>query len=319
MTNAKGYLAVIAAAMLWAGSGNAGKALFQDGITPFELVQVRVTVSCLLLALILALFSRSLFRIGLRDVPYFALLGGVIMALVQVSYFYAISKIQVAAAILLQYTAPVVVTFYSICFWGERLTLNKVLALLLSLVGCYLVMGGYNLGMLRMNLEGILVAQLSAVGFAVYTLLGERGMHRYQPWTVVFYALLFAALSWNILLPPFHFLWAVHTVKQWGYMLYVAVCGTLLAFGLFFVGVNYIRSTRASITSTLEPIFAGVIAFLFLGETLELPQILGGGLVIAAIVVLQLQVEKDRSTPELIRSRGTGGEDTRRATVAPNA
>ncbi len=84
--------------------------------------------------------------------------------------------------------------------------------------------------------------------------------------------------------------------------------GTLLAFGLFFVGVNYIRSTRATITSTLEPIAAGIIAFLLLGETLELPQIVGGGLVIASIVLLQLQMEKDRFTPELIRSGRREGE-----------
>jgi drug/metabolite transporter (DMT)-like permease len=91
-------------------------------------------------------------------------------------------------------------------------------------------------------------------------------------------------------------------------MLYVAIFGTLLAFGLFFVGVNYIRSTRATITSTLEPISAGIIAFLLLGETLELPQVIGGGLVIAAVVLLQLRAEKDLFTPELIRSGNRDGE-----------
>ena len=308
MTNLKGYLAVICAAIMWAGSGTAGKALFQDGVTPFQLVQVRVTVACVLLALALAICDRSFLRIGLKDIPYFALLGAVIMALVQGSYFYAISKIQVVAAILLQYTSPIMVAFYSICFWGERLTLNKVVALVLSLVGCYLVTGAYNLELLRMNLEGVLVAQLSALAFATYTLLGERTMHRYRSWTVVFYALLFASVSWNILLPPFQFLWAGYSVSQWGYMLYVAIFGTLLSFGLFFVGVNYIRSTRATITSTLEPISAGIIAFLLLGETLELPQVIGGGLVIAAVVLLQLRAEKDLFTPELIRSGNRDGE-----------
>jgi drug/metabolite transporter (DMT)-like permease len=81
--------------------------------------------------------------------------------------------------------------------------------------------------------------------------------------------------------------------------------GTAIPFGLYFVGINYIRSTRASITATLEPISAGLIAYLFLGEILEPLQILGGVLVIAAIVLLQLQSEQDELTPELIRAQAT--------------
>jgi drug/metabolite transporter (DMT)-like permease len=83
--------------------------------------------------------------------------------------------------------------------------------------------------------------------------------------------------------------------------------GTAIPFGLYFVGINYIRSTRASITATLEPISAGFIAYLFLGEILEPLQILGGVLVIAAIVLLQLQSEQDELTPELIRARTAQG------------
>ena len=101
---------------MWASSGVAGKALFAGGITPFELVQVRVTVSTLLLAIAFGLYSKNLFRIRSKDLGYFLLLGGVAMALVQITYFYAVSKIQVAAAIFIQYLAPIMVAFFSISF-----------------------------------------------------------------------------------------------------------------------------------------------------------------------------------------------------------
>ena len=68
--------------------------------------------------------------------------------------------------------------------------------------------------------------------------------------------------------------------------------GTAIPFGLYFVGINYIRSTRASITATLEPISAGFIAYLFLGEILEPLQILGGVLVIAAIVLCSYKANR---------------------------
>ena len=84
---------------------------------------------------------------------------------------------------------------------------------------------------------------------------------------------------------------------------YVVVIGTIIPFGLYFIGVNYIRSTRTIITATLEPISAAVMAFFLLGEVLEAWQILGGIAVVAAIVLLQLQREQDDFTPEMIRKR----------------
>ena len=299
----KGYLFVIGAAVLWASSGVAGKSLFSGGVTPFELVQIRVTVSTVLLALVFSLHNRTLFRIRASDMAYFFLLGGVAMALVQITYFYAVSKIQVAAAIFLQYLAPILVAFYAVCFWKERLTLTKFMSLLLSLLGCYLVVGGYDIHLLRMNWVGIVSAVSSALCFAAYTLLGEKGMHRYTPWTVLFYAFFFAAISWHLFYPPFHYLRAGYTLGQWGWMFYISVMGTVLPFALFFMGINLIRSTRASITATLEPISAGLFAYLFLGEGLASLQVVGGAMVVGAIVLLQLKREQDKMAPELIRAR----------------
>jgi drug/metabolite transporter (DMT)-like permease len=288
---------------MWGSSGTASKALFMSGVTPFQLVQIRVTLSSALLALVLGLFARRLLKIRLADIIYFCILGGVGLALVQLTYLYTISKMPVAAAILIQYTSPLMVALYSICFWDERFTSSKVLALFLSLLGCYFVVGGYNLELLKMNRVGALTGVASALFFAAYSLLGERGMHRYGPWTVVFYAFLFAAVTWNIFQPPFDFVQAGYSAVQWGYMSYIAVMGTLLPFGLFFVGVNHIRSTQATITSTVEPIAAGFMAYLLLGESLEPLQILGGGLVLTAIVLLQLQQERNELVPESIRRK----------------
>jgi drug/metabolite transporter (DMT)-like permease len=302
---AKGYLSVVAAALMWASSGTAGKALFGTGITPFDLVQVRVTVSTALLALVFGLWSRGLFRIRRADIAYFCILG-VVMAAVQVTYFYSISKIQVAAAIFLQYLSPLVVALFSILFLKERVTAVKTTALGLSLLGSYLVVGAYRMELLEMHKLGILVALLSACCFAGYSLLGEKGMHRYSPWTVLFYAVFFAAICWHLFYAPFKYLYAGYSLNQWVWMTYISIVGTLLPFGLYFVGVNYIRSTRASITATLEPISAGFIAYAVLGEGLEPLQVVGGAVVVGGIVLLQVQREQDALTPELVRSRVSG-------------
>jgi drug/metabolite transporter (DMT)-like permease len=296
----RGYLAVMGAALLWASCGTVGKAIIQTGITPFQLVQIRATISTALIGLIFLTGQPSRLRIRPADLWYFLLLGGALV-LVQYSYFMTISKIQVAAAILLEYLAPILVAAYAVTFWKERLTAPKLAALLLAVGGCYLVVGGYSLDLLRMNREGILWGLFSALAFAAYTLLGERGMHRYRPWTVVFYSFLFAALILNVVHEPFRFLRVSLTPGQWGVFLYIVVAGTVLPFGLYFLGVNYIRSTRTMITATLEPISASFMAFFLLGEVLRPLQVAGGLLVVAAIVLLQLGREFDALAPDEVR------------------
>ena len=304
INSAKGYGCPMLAAIMWAVSGTAAKALFLAGITAFELVQIRVILSSVLMAAAFGVFSKSLLRIRLKDVPYFFLLGCIGMAFAQGAYLYAISKIQLAAAIILQYMAPSLVAIFSILFWKERPTFLKIGALVLAFCGCYLVVGGYNLQLLHMNRLGIMSGLASAVAFAIYSLMGERGMHRYSPWTVLFYAMSFASLTWHILYSPFHYVTAGYSGTQWAWIFYIAVAGTIIPFGLYLMGINYIRSTRASITATLEPISAGFIAFFVLGEALEVLQIAGGALVIGAVVLLQLQQEQDQMAPAFIRGRG---------------
>lgn len=272
-------------------------------MTPQQIVQLRVTlgVPCLLVWFLLR--NPDLLRIALRDVFYFVVLGVVGLAMVQFGYFYAISKIHVAVAIILEYLAPTFIALYSVLVVREKLTRTTVLAVAGSALGCYLAVGGYNFNFLALNWEGIGAGIGAGVAFAWYAVQGEYGMRRYSPWTVFFYALFFAAVFWNIAISPLECFQYRYSGEQWVCILYIVVGGTVVSFGLYTEGINLIRSTRASITATLEPITAGFISFLFLGETLQPLQIVGGALVIGAVVMLQLRREHDDNTPELIRKR----------------
>lgn len=291
------------AALCWASSGTAAKFLFQIGMTSFELVQLRITLASTLLLLWLVIRQPQKLKIARQDIIYFLVLGGGAMASVQFTYLFAISKIHVAAAILLQYLAPVFIVLYSVIFAREALHRSTLLAMIGTLAGCYLVVGGYNLDLLRMNRLGILTGVLSGVSFAWYSLQGEYGMRRYSPRTVHFYSLAFAAVTWNILQTPLTAFFHPYSLQAWGWIFYVAVVGTLFPFGLYFEGVNLIRSTRASIAATLEPIGAGILSYIFLREYMQWPQLLGGVLVIAAVIYLQLTQEHDEQAPGLLREK----------------
>ena len=150
------------------------------------------------------------------------------------------------------------------------------------------MVGAYNLQLLELNRIGIISGLLAAVAFAIYSVLSEYGMRKYTPWTVLLYGMLFAALMWNVLHPPLEAVLHRYSAVQWGWIFFIGIFGTVLPFGLYFEGIKRIRPTPASITATLEPISAGVIASIFLGEIMGLWQIFGGLIVIVSIILLQL-------------------------------
>lgn len=291
----RGYLYVMLAAVFWAVSGSSAKFLFNQGVTAYELVQLRVTIASVLVFIWLVVFKRRLLRIQKKDMLYFLVLGGLCLASVQFTYLFTISKINVAAAILLQYLSPSLIALYSVVFARERLSVPVVAALIGATSGCYLVVGAYNLNMLSLNLAGIIGGLLSAATFAWYSIQSEYGMRRYAPWTVLFFSLFFAALSWNIITPPLSAFFKPYSHVEWGWIAYIAIFGTTIPFGLYLKGISLIRATRASITATLEPITAGILSYLFLGERMETLQLLGGPLIISSIILLQLKDKKPGS------------------------
>ena len=235
----------------------------------------------------------TLLKISLKDLPYFIGLGVFGIGSAQFFYLLAISKINVAAAILLHYTGPVFVALYVVFVQRQKLRLNITLAISGTLIGCFLVVGAYNLQLFALNRVGIIAGILAAVSFAVYSILSDYGMRQYTPWTVLLYGLLFAALMWNILHPPLEAFLHRYSRVQWGWILFIGICGTIFPFGLYFEGVKRIQPTHASITATLEPISAGVIAAVFLGEVMAPLQIIGGLIVIVSIIILQLNTTEN--------------------------
>ena len=182
-----GYLYVSLAAVLFAISGTSAKYLFNDGITAFQLIQMRTTLAFSGLLIWLCFKNRALLIISITDLPYFIGLGVFGIGSAQFFYLVAISKINVAAAILLHYTGPVFVALYVVFIQRQKLSAYSVLAILGTLIGCFLVVGAYNLQLFSLNLSGILAGLLAAVAFAAYTVLSEYGMRKYTPWAVLLY------------------------------------------------------------------------------------------------------------------------------------
>jgi drug/metabolite transporter (DMT)-like permease len=94
-------------------------------------------------------------------------------------------------------------------------------------MGCFLVVGAYNLHLLALNRVGILAGIQAAVSFAVYSILSDYGMRKYMPWSVLLYGMLFAALMWNMIHPPLEAFLHRYSPFHWGLILFIGICGTI--------------------------------------------------------------------------------------------
>lgn len=299
----KGYALAVLAATCWATGGLTAKWLFSSPsastagwpvpplgihIEPTVLSAGRALSAFLLLAVYLALFRREDLRVSRRDLPFFAVFGVAGLAMVHFTYFKTISLTNVATAILLEYLAPILVLVVSIAFMGHRLTWQLPAGVALSVGGSALVVGAIGGDGMVVSAAGIGWGLLSAVFFALYSLMGTRAASRFSPYTTLVYGLGFAALFWLAWLGPARVISVFADTRSAAAVLFMAVVSTIVPFGAFLVALKHIQPTNATVTSTIEPVIAGAGAFVLFGESLSVTQLVGGLLVIAAIAVVQL-------------------------------
>jgi drug/metabolite transporter (DMT)-like permease len=288
----RGCFYILIGTTMWGFSSTVAKALFNVGISPFELVPIRLPIAAAILFVSLFFCDRQKVMISRGDLLYFIVFGVLGVVGNQLSFYLTISKIQVGPAVLIQYVAVIWITLFAFFFQKEHLSKATIAALLLAILGCYFVVGGYRTDLLRLNRVGIVIGLVSSFFIAFYALYGEKGLKRFDAWTLTLYGFLFGSLFCWIAFPPLQVLQAGYSLKIWGAFIYIAIFATLIPFGLYFKGVERLRATRASITGTWEPVMSCITAYFFLGEVLDPLQILGGLGVIAAVILLQLSKEK---------------------------
>ncbi len=291
MKDLKGYIMVLGAAVFWGASATAAKFLLNQHVDTIAIVQARVTFTTLLLLPWLWLFRRPALIVPWRELWRFLLLGVGGVAGANFTYYFTIKESTVATGILIQYTAPLLVMAYAAWVGEERFTGAKLGAALLSLLGCFLAVGGYGAHAVKITPLALATGIASIVTFAFWNVYTRQLLHRYSFWTVTFYAIAGAALFWLLLRPPWTYLAPEAPAYPWAGLIALAIVSILIPHTLYANGLRFIVPSRAIITSTMEPVVAIGSAALVLGEYLAGWQIFGAVLVLAAIVLLQVRRE----------------------------
>jgi drug/metabolite transporter, DME family len=316
----RGAALVLTAAALWGTLGvfyTWATAYFR--MSPLTVVFWRAALAALILGLVLGVVRPLLgggwemLRVRRRDWPVFLTYGVLGVTAFYLLYIYAVLLVGVAVAVVLLYTAPALVALMSWRWFGERFGPRKIAALGLTLAGCVLVARAYDPGQVSLNLVGILCAFGSAFTYALYSVLGKVSLRRGYPIaTMSFYVYAVGAVGLLVVTllvpgPSGDSGGAAGLVSMgadpWAWVLLVvlALFQTIGALYAYTAGLRHLEAGTASILATFEPVVAGVLAYFVLGERLEWPQVVGGALVLLAVVLLQIRAPSQRDVPVPIR------------------
>jgi len=293
-----GYAMVTAAALLFALNGTVSKVVLSSGISSLELTQVRAAGACAGFALGLALVHRASLRVRPRELVYLAIFGVAGVAMVQWLYFVSIHRLPIGIALLIEYLAPILIALWARAVLKQHVRRRIWAALVLALAGLSLVVEFWS--GITLDGLGIAAALAAAVAYAVYVLMAEHAVGTREPAALLCYGFLFAALFWIAVQPPWRFpagrvdddvsllgRLARFEAPVWLLLLFVVVVGTMITFLLVTAALRHVSATRVAIVAMLEPVAAGLVAFAWLGESFGALQLLGGGIVLAAIVLAQ--------------------------------
>lgn len=263
------------------------KRAFDLGVPPETLAEFRILFAFVaFVALTLALRRRDLTTFKRADLPWLALFGLLGVMAVQLVYYQAIQRIPIGVALVIEYTAPLLILGY----WrarGRHVGLGLWIAGALTLVGCYFVVGAYDAQLRQINAVGALLATVDAIILAAYFLLAERLVHRYSSWALLCAGFGAAALAWCVVRPPWTLPWSDLGGELGLYVLGVVVIATVVPY-LFSVGaVRLIPAARVGLASTAEPVIAAIAAWVLIGESLQPLQVLGGVIVVVGILIAQ--------------------------------
>lgn len=284
-TERRAVAEVLFAATCWGLIGLFTRYLSAAGLSALAIAFFRSFAAALILAVYLGCCSRETFRIRVRDIWMFVGTGFVSIGCFNVFYFTTQMFTTLSVAAVLLYTAPFFVIFMSRIFFKEKITRQKVLAVILAFAGCLFVTGFIG-GEIQLAPAALGLGLLSAVCYALYSIFGRVALSRYAPMTVTFYSLFIAACSMGLVfaatgaeMPPVDGSIVLGIIG-------FGLVSTALPYIFYTRGLAKLSPSKASVLAFAEPMVATLAGILVLHEPITLSACIGIALIFSGIVVL---------------------------------
>ena len=268
---------------MWGIIGLFTRPLYESGLSPLQITFARCLITLIVVTVVIFILGRKLLKIDLKDMWMFIGTGLFSIVFFNVMYFTSQQMVSLSTASVLLYTAPCFVVIMSIILFKERLTRNKLLALVIAFVGCAFTTG---LGFGDMNI-GFLYGILAGFGYALYSIFGKYALRKYGLLTILFYTFLVS----TICLIPFANVPCV--ISSFGDIdvlllaLGLGLLSTVIPYYFYTIGLKGMDAGKASIIAFVEPMVATVVSII-IGDEFGWMNVLGIALILGSVILLNI-------------------------------
>ncbi len=274
-----GLLLVNLASLFISSSGILGKLI---DLPPVVTSFFRSILGVLFLSLLILTIKGSMNFTWRRDQKSF-IISGILLALHWSTYFYALQISNVSIAIISLFTYPIITTLIEPLFFQTRVEKINLLTSMLVLVGIVILVPEFSL---RNDYTlGIVVGLLSALLYALRNLVSKKLVTTYSGDQTLVIQLFFAA----ILLSPSLFIYSYEIdLETIALLLVLGLITTAFGHTLFLMALRHLTTSSASVLASLQPVYAILLAVILIGEQLQMNVILGGILILLAVIIQNL-------------------------------
>jgi len=285
---------------------------YHAGAEPLPLLAWRFLFSALLLAGLVAARRPKDLLVSRGDFARYATLALTGYGAASICFFFALKFADASVVAVLLYAYPALVTIASWLFLGEKATWQRGLAVVITFVGCALVVGLLG-GPVTVSVPGILLGLGAAVGYTLFNLLSDRWLPGRSQLVMMGYTFGIAAVGAVVVSivialiesgrgsAPFapRLASAVSSLSPaswqpqvWVLLAAIVVVPTFIAVVLYLQGIRGLGPSQAAVISTLEPLFTIALARVVLHEQLVAVQWLGAFLVLAGVVFAEISARR---------------------------
>jgi drug/metabolite transporter (DMT)-like permease len=275
-----------------------------SGITPEEIVIFRSLATALGAGIALLITNRKAFSVQRHEWRGLIVFGIFGVALMQWSYSNAVKNLPIGIALLIEYTAIVIVPLVSLWLFKEKVLPRLWFAIVMVLGGLVVVSRIWDGGL---NPVGLMFAVMAALFLSFYFLMGEHVLKKRDTLSTLFYAMSISALFWLIVTPWWNFKPEILVqevsltgnlnqveLPLWAMLAWIGVFGSFLPMLFSFLALVHLSATSVGVISTGETVMAFFFAWAWLNEKIDGIQALGGMLVVAGIVLAQTSRVKQK-------------------------
>ncbi|MGN6533715.1 MAG: DMT family transporter [Ginsengibacter sp.] len=252
---------------------------------PLGINLIRVGVS-LVLFWILFLFKRPEKKVEKKDFPALILCTLMAIALNQLLFIQGLSFTFPIHAALLTLITPILITIIAARILNEKITIAKLVGLLLGAWGAVLLVNQREIAAPGENvLLGDILVILSAVAYTFYFILVKPLMNKYSAVQVIRWLFTIGfVMTFPFCFKQFtNITWNVFTFKDWFFLFLIVMPGTFFAYLFNVYGIQKLSASKAGAYIYSQPVFAVIIAITFLKERLALYQVAAGLLIFAGV------------------------------------